>query len=415
MRKQQTTTSLIKAGKFLLFLLFSFFVVVVSAQTQKEKLQNQKKTLENEISSTNKLLEETRKNTKSNVQQVKLLEGQIVSQQQLVQIIQQEVAAINDEMKKLGEDITQLEKELEQLKKEYAEMIYFSYLTRSSHHRLMFVFAAESMNEAFQRYRYLQEYGASRRRQAELIVAKQNELKNLYAQLEDVKRQKFTLLKDQESQVSKLNKQKQEKDNTIKTLQSQEKKLRDDIKKKQQEAQKLQRQIEELIRKEIEAANKKTNTTKATPTSMPMTTEELEVSKGFSGNKGKLPWPVDNGVVTGKYGEHPHPVLSGIKIRNNGIDIATQKNTQVKAVFEGIVSAVFTLPNNTKAVIIRHGDYLTVYANLQTVAVKKDDKVKASTVLGTVSTDSEDNTTVFHFEVWKEKALENPELWLRKR
>ena len=176
--KRKTTTRLGNVAKCIFFLLFSSFIVVVSAQSQKEKLQNQKKKLENEISNTNKMLEETRKNTQANVQQVKLLEGQIVSQQQLVNLIQQEVASINEEMKKLGEDIAQLERELEQLKKEYAEMIYFSYLTRSTHHRLMFVFAAQSMNEAFQRYRYLQEYAASRRRQAELIVAKQSTKNN---------------------------------------------------------------------------------------------------------------------------------------------------------------------------------------------------------------------------------------------
>ena len=148
---------------------------------------------------------------------------------------------------------------------------------------------------------------------------------------------------------------------------------------------------------------------------MPMTTEELEISKGFAGNKGKLPWPVDNGVVTGKYGEHPHPVLNGIKIKNNGIDVTTRHNTQAKVVFEGTVSAILTLPNETKAVIIRHGDYLTVYSNLVSVQVKKDQKVKTSDVLGVVYVDPTSNSAVFHFEVWKEKSLENPEWWLRKK
>lgn len=395
-----------------LILMFSHYGI---AQTEKEKLQKKKQNLEKDIAGTNKILEQTRRSTQTNIQQLSLISSQIVSQQQLVGLIQQELNAISSEMKTTGEQISRLEDELNALKEEYAKMIYFSYLTRSSQHRLMFVFSSESMNEAFQRYRYLQEYSASRQRQADLIVTTQNDLNDMLAKLENMKSEKFSLLRQQESEVSKLNNQKQEKDKTIKNLQSQEEKLKADIRKKQQEAQKLQRQIEELIRKEIEEANRRANAKKVEGSSMPMTTAELEISKGFSGNRGRLPWPVDNGVVTGKFGEHPHPVLAGIKVKNNGIDVTTSANTQVRAVFEGTVSAIFNLPNDTKAVIIRHGDFLTVYANLLSVRVKKDDKVQTSSVLGTVHTDASTNTTVFHFEVWKEKTLENPESWLRKK
>lgn len=414
--KPETILNALSLKRLLMFSVI-FFVLIIAgnAQTEKEKLQNKKKNLEKEIDNTNKLLEQTKKNTKATIQQLNLIQGQIVNQQKLVGIIYNEVGALNNDMRLLDEQIIKLEQELELLRGEYARMIYYSYLTRNSYHRMMFIFASESMNEAFQRYRYLQEYAVTRRRQAELIITKQNELNEHLVELEKIKEEKFSLLKQQESEVNKLNKQKAEKDKTVKQLKSQEQKLRADIKKKQQEAQKLQRQIEELIRKEIEEANKKTNTTKVAGSSMPMTTEELEISKGFAGNRGKLPWPVDNGVVTGKFGEHPHPVLSGIKIRNNGIDVSTRQNTPVKAVFDGSVSAVFTLPNESKAVIIRHGDYLTVYANLKSVQVKKDDKVKTTTTLGTVFTDVSDNSAVFHFEVWKEKSIENPEFWLRKK
>jgi murein hydrolase activator len=417
MRQHPCSVQNVRSFSKSLILLFFILGQLISAtaQTDKEKLQNRKKNLEKEIDNTNKLLEQTRKTTRVNVQQLQLIQGQITNQQKLVGLIYQEISSLNAEMKLLDEQIVKLEKELELLKSEYAKMIYFSYLTRNSYHRLMFIFASESMNEAFQRYRYLQEYAANRRRQAELIQVKQAELNEHLQTLEKVKEEKFQLLRQQETEVNNLNKQKKEKDKTIKDLQTQEQKLRADIKKKQQEAQKLQRQIEELIRKEIEAANKKANTKVVAGSSMPMTTEELEISRGFAGNRGRLPWPVDNGVITGKFGEHPHPVISGIKIKNNGIDITTRQNTQVRAVFDGSVSAIFTLPNEAKAVIVRHGDYLTVYANLKTVQVKKDDKVKASAILGTVSTDASVNSAVFHFEVWKEKTIENPEFWLRNR
>ncbi len=400
---------------FIIVIALSVSSDLYAQKTEKEKLQNKKQNLEQEIYNTNKLLDQTRKAKQTSLNQLALIEGQIANQQQLVELIQDEVITINNEMTSLINQIKTLEQELELLKKEYAEMIYFSYLTRSSYNKMMFLFAAESMNEAYQRYRYLQEYANSRKRQAKLIVAKQEELRQLLLQLDTIKSEKFRLLKEQETEVQKLNVQKKEKDKTVQDLKTQEQKLKDDIKRKQREAEKLQKQIEHLILKEMEEANKKTNTTKVAGTSMPMTTAELEISKGFSGNKGKLPWPVDNGVVTGKYGEHPHPVLAGIKVKNNGIDISTKANTQSKAVFEGSVSAVFTLPNGSKAVIIRHGEYLTVYSNLVSIKVKKDDKVSTSTVLGTVYTDPSDNSTIFHFEVWKEKALENPEFWLRKR
>jgi len=399
-------------------LLLAALTMTISASAQKsekDKLQNKKKNLEQEISNTNSLLEQTKKAKQTSLNQLALVEGQIKNQQQMVGLIQEEVVGINKEMSALIDNIKSLQRELDLLKKEYIDMIYFSYLTRSSHNRMMFLFASENINEAYQRYRYLQEYANSRKRQAELIVAKQEDIKQSILKLDEIKSKKFNLLKQQESEVHKLNTQKKEKNKTVQELKTQEQTLKNNIKKKQKEAEKLQSQIEQLILKEIKEADKKTNTTKVAGTSMPMTTAELEISKGFSGNKGKMPWPVDNGVVTAKFGEHPHPVLAGIKVKNNGIDITTKSGAQAQAVFEGSVSAVFTLPNGSKAVIIRHGEFLTVYTNLVSIKVKKDDIVSASSTLGSVYTDPSDNTTIFHFEVWKEKTLENPEYWLRKR
>lgn len=382
---------------------------------KKDNLQQQKKKIESDIASTNKMLEETRKSKTANLNQLTLLQGQIENQQKLLGLIQEEVGVMNREMALMARQIVDLENELTRLKDEYARMIYFSYLTRNTYHRLMFVFASSSMNEAFIRLRYLQEYSSSRRRQAELITEKRNMLVDTKNQLEAIKNEKFHLLKQQESEVDILHSQKKEKDKKVQDLKAKEKELLADIRKKQKEAEKLQRQIEELIRAEMEEANKKTNTTKKTPTSMPMTNEELEISKGFSGNKGKLPWPVDNGVVTGKFGEHPHPVLPGVKIKNNGIDVSTRQNSSVKAVFEGSVSAIITLPTGNKAVMIRHGEYLTIYSNLKSVSVSKGQKVKINDLIGVVYTDPEDNSSVFHFEVWREKTLENPEYWLKAR
>lgn len=404
--------------KFQLIVLFVLFTLngnISFSQNQKERIQQQKARVEREISNTNKLIQETKKQATLNINQVNLLQKQISNQVTLLKVIENELQSLNSEILKLGKEIESLENELKLLREEYGRMIYYSYLTRNSHHRLMFIFASESMNEAFVRLRYLQEYSASRRRQVELIKLKQEELEQNKKSLELVRSEKFNVMKQQEHEVKNLAKQKEDKDKAVNSLRAKERQLLADLKKKQAESVKLQRQIEEMIRKEIEEANKRKDVKKVEGSAMPMTTREIETSRGFAGNKGRMPWPVDNGVVSSKYGEHPHPVLPGIKVRNNGIDIVTRNNTQVKAVFQGTVSAVFTLPNGNRAVIVRHGEYLSVYSNMSSVNVKKDDSIKINQVLGVVTADNEDNTTVFHFEIWKEKSLENPEHWLMRR
>jgi septal ring factor EnvC (AmiA/AmiB activator) len=384
------------------------------AQSQKEKLQSEKKKIENEINYTNRMIEETRRSTSANVSQLNVLNEQITNQSRLMVVINSEISYLNEEIKNLQNAISYLEGELKTLKEEYAKMIYFSYLTRSTYHRLMFVFASQNMNEAFLRMRYLQEYANTRRRQADMIKEKQVELNGQIIELKQKQQEKFQLFKEQEKRTNELGSQKKEKDKVVQSLKKKEKELLAEAKKKQEAANKLQREIEALIKREIEEANKRTNVKKSEGTSMAMTSAELETSKGFLANKGRLPWPVDNGFISAGYGEFPHPVLPGIKIKNNGIDITTGKGATAKVVFDGSVSAIFTMPNGTKAVIVRHGDYLTVYGNIDNVTVKKDDKVKVNQTLGIVNTDS-DNATIIHFEVWKEKGLENPAAWLRKK
>ena len=206
-------------------LLLAALTMTISASAQKsekDKLQNKKKNLEQEISNTNSLLEQTKKAKQTSLNQLALVEGQIKNQQQMVGLIQEEVVGINKEMSALIDNIKSLQRELDLLKKEYIDMIYFSYLTRSSHNRMMFLFASENINEAYQRYRYLQEYANSRKRQAELIVAKQEDIKQSILKLDEIKSKKFNLLKQQESEVHKLNTQKKEKNKTVQELKTQE-------------------------------------------------------------------------------------------------------------------------------------------------------------------------------------------------
>lgn len=408
---------LISNNKHLLvsIVIFLAFSYSTTAQNQRDRIQQQKTRVEREITATNNLLEQAKKARRTNVNQLNLIQRQISNQERLLKVIGTELNNLNSEIGNLEKEITNLEHEIKLLKDEYAKMIYYTYLTRSSLHRLMFIFASESINKAYIRLRYLQEYAASRKRQVELIKAKQVEYEEMKSNLEKTRTEKFKVMKEQEGEKSKLDRQKRERDITISQLRSRERELLAELRKKQAESRKLQRQIEELIRREIEEARKRKDVKKVEGSAMPMTSAEIEISRGFAGNRGRMPWPVDNGVISSRFGQHPHPVIPGIMVNNNGIDIVTRDNTTVRAVFQGVVSAVFRLPNGNNAVILRHGDYLTVYSNLSAVNVKKNDQVRINQTLGTVRADNENNTTVFHFEVWREKNLENPETWLLNR
>lgn len=399
---------------FALLLLLQPFCLLAQ-KNQKERLQNQKKQLEQEIQKTSRLLEETQRNARATIQELQLLDNQIKNQQSLISLIQSEIQQLNKEIQALTSDIQKLEKEIQSLKKEYAQLIYHTYLTRNNTMKLMYIFAAENLSKSFQRYIYLQEYASARKRYAETIRLRQSSLQKKLSELEALRSQKFQLLHEQERQMSILNQQKNRKNQLVQKLQQDEKRLRSEIARKQKEAADLQRRIEEIIRKEIEAARKRERTTTLPGSAIPLTEAELEISKGFAGNKGKLPWPVKEGIVIATFGEQPHPVISTIKIKNNGIDIATAQNTPVTPVFEGVVSSIITLPNSLKAVIIRHADYLTVYANLNNVRVKKGDKVITSTVIGNVGTDHTSGTSSLHFEIWREKNLEDPMQWLIRK
>lgn len=396
-------------------LLTIFHVVVLAQKSQKERLQKQKKQLEQEIQKISKLLEETQKAAKTTTEEVQLLETKIKRQYKILVIIQSEINQLNKQIQEISSEIEKLENEINNLKKEYAQLVYHTYLTRNNTMKLMYIFAADNLNKSFQRYIYLREYATARKRYAETIQYRQKELQKKLAELDSLRNQKFQLLREQEKQMTTLNQQKIQKNQLISKLRQNEKQLSAEIARKQKESAKLQKQIEEIIRKEIEAARKREKTTLRAGSSIPLTEAELEISRGFSGNKGKLPWPVKEGVVIATFGEQPHPVINTIKIKNNGIDIATSNNTPVTPVFEGVVSSIITLPNALKAVIIRHADYLTVYANLDNVKVKKGEKVTTSTIIGYVGKEHLSESNILHFEIWREKNLEDPMQWLIRK
>lgn len=408
---------------YLLFLLPMLFIATsgsLFAQNKKD-LEAKKAALQKEISLTNKLLNETKKNKELTIDELLKLKSKINARVELISAINQEIKLVNKQISTNQNGITSLQKELEKLKQEYAKMIYYAFKNKSTYNKIMFVFSSNSFNQAYKRLKYIQQYSEYRKKQAESIVKTQQELKSKIAELEKDKQEKTALLSLEYQEKQKLAVEQTEQESTVKKLQSKEQELLSNLRKKQEAERKLQKAIERIIEEEIrkarEAAAKANKDPKSstTTTSFPMTPEALKLSNSFASNKGKLPWPVLEGVITDRFGQHPHPVLSGIEVNNNGIDISTVKGAIARAIFDGEVSSVAIIPGGGKVVMIRHGEYLSVYSYFNDVYVKKGDKITTKQHLGTLISEPDKAKTNVHLEIWKGMTKLNPEYWIFRK
>ena len=376
------------------------------AQSRQE-LEKRKKKIAEEIEFKNKLLEETQINQKASLGQLILLNTKISEREDLINTISRELTFIEKEVEKTSSLIKSLEADLQRYKDEYAKLIYNTFKTKNNYDKLIYILGSQDINQAFRRLKYLQQYAEYRVNQAALIIRTQEQLNRKKEGLEEIRKEKEVLLKEEKEASSTLFAEKSLQQNVYKDLQNKEKQLRQEIKKQQQEAEKLKKAIQKIIEEELkrqEEAKKKSG--------FALTPEAKALSDDFQNNKGKLPWPVEKGVITEKYGEHPHPVLREIKIQNNGINIGTIKGAEARSVFSGKVSAVIVLPGSGIAVMVRHGEYLSVYSNLAEVYVKKDDSVDMKQAIGKIISDTEQGKTELHFELWKGQVTQNPALWL---
>jgi murein hydrolase activator len=404
--------------KFIILLFLISFSIKADAQKTKEKLQEDKQKIESDIAYTNKLLSETKKNKQISLNQLIILNNKINQRENLIDNISTEIQGIDGMILTNSKETSKLSEQLKQLKEDYAKMIVFAYKNRNAFARLMFLFASTDLNQAYLRLKYLQQYTRYRRKQADLIIKTALLLNGRIKELRDIKSGKSDLLKSNEAEKIMLAQEKEEKNNSLKKLQNKEKELAKTIKQKEKEAKKLQQSIEGIIADEIKKATEKKTTT-STTSNVSTTSKELglsdadiALSKNFASNKGKLPWPTEKGIVTSTFGIHPHSVLTEIKVKNNGIDISTDQGSKARAVFDGKVTGVVSIPGANKAVIIRHGEYLTVYSNLSEVFVKSGDAVKTKQSIGLIFTDTEESKTELHFEVWYGKVLTDPINWL---
>lgn len=408
-----------------LFMILLFIVCPQSfAQKTKEKLQDDKQQIENDIAYTNKLLSETKKNKLISLNQILILNNKISQRENLIGTINSQIQNVDDNLSGNFSEVVRLTDHLKQLKQEYAKMIIFAYKNRNAFNRLMFLFASSDINQAFLRLKYLQLYARYRHKQADLIMKTAVSLTDKITMLKNIRSEKSSLLKNHEDQKKLLAQEKDEKNNSVKKLMQKEKDLVKAIKQKEKEAKKLQQSIETIITDEINKATEKSKVTLVVPANntnivvsntskeLGLTDAEITLSNNFNSNKGKLPWPAEKGVVVSTFGVHPHPVLSNITVKNDGIDISTEQGAKARAVFDGKVTGVITVPGANKAVILRHGEYLTVYSNLSDVFVKTGDAVKTKQDIGKIATDAYESKTELRFEVWYGKTLTNPIDWL---
>ena len=410
-----------KKNNKLLFLIVLWCLTLLSApfclaqkQTKKD-LENKKQQIQKEIEQTNALLAETKKSKKHSLNELLMLNKKISDREELIATINGQINDLNKQIKENNESINGLQNDLTKLKTEYARMIYYAYKNQDSYSRLMFVFASRDFEQAYMRLKYLQEYSDYRHKQAEKIIATKKNLNEKVQDLEAKKSDQRVLLGSQETEKQSLTSEKSEKEEVFSNLQSQENKLKKDLEKKKQDAQKLQQAIQRVIEKELEKAQQEAKTDgRPKPQKLVLTPESQELSNSFSNNKNKLPWPVAKGVISEHYGVHPHPLMKDIDVNNNGVDITTNNGSLARAVFDGEVKAVVNMPGSGQFVLLRHGEYLTIYSNLKDVYVKVGDKVKTKQNIGSILYDDDDSKTQMHFEVWKGQTKMDPEDWLYK-
>ena len=383
-----------------LILILTLFIVNVECNAQSvSELEQKVNKLQSDIKTSQKLLNQTSKNKETTLREVELLQAQIKKRDDLINIYNKQLDILNKETKAYKNDINKLQGELQKNRQEYADLLVISYRNRNSINNLLFIFSSDDFNQAIRRMRYIQQFKDLLQHKMEEIDNTKSDIKKRIDKNDADKKRIEELKKVQQQEKESLNKDKKSLNDKVTKLKKQEKDIKKEIAQKEKETKNLQAKIKKIIEEEV--AKSKANAT-----------VDTKLSATFESNKGKLPWPVTSGVVTKKYGNNSHPTQSKVVVFNNGIDISTEQGANALCVFDGQVSTVFNT-GSTNVVMVRHGLFFTLYANLDKVYVKAGDKVKTGQKLGLIHTGATDNVTTLHFEVWNDKNNTNPESWLK--
>ncbi len=391
-----------------LVLLCVFLTPVLLDGQSRQSLENKRKRLLEDIKSTNTQLEKTKKNKTSTFNQYVTLRSQVQNRQLLIENYTLEIAHADSSIINASNVIESLKEDQERLKQDYAAMLRTAYRMKLNDNGLQFIFSSGSFNEAYKRWQYLRQYEKYRKNQAYLIEQTQITLERKVVQLEEDRTEKIELLEQAREQKQVVGKEMKEMNSLLSRLKGDEKKLVAELKKQQKAHDDLNNAIERVIQQEMDRKRRAARTSAGIST--PASSGAERLSGVFSQNKGNLPWPVKKGSITGYFGRQDHPTIKGIKITNNGIDIRTSKRAEVYAIFEGKVAGTQYIPGYKHTVIIQHGNYYSVYSNLEQIFVKRNDSIKNGQRVGVVGTKSPD----LHFEIWQDKTRQNPVHWIRK-
>ena len=397
-----------------LFVLFGLTILAQTANAQDQRqqnLENQRKLLQEEIKQINKLLFSNEKQKKSVLTEFEDLSLKIDVRGRLIRVTNEQANRLTQKIGVNQRRIGQQRKDLENLKKDYSEMIRKSYQSDSGQSRMMFLFSSESFLQAYKRSQYLNQYTSFRKKQGELIVEKTKTLQQLNTDLLAQKLKKEELVKENKTAQHQYKNEQSSQQQLIKALKKKERSFVFQIKKKQKKAAAINKEIQRLIREAIAASNKAAGKNLNAKV-FTLTPEDQLISDNIIANKGKLPWPVEQGVVVQKFGKQPHPVVKTTMIQSNGVTIATPQSSEARAVFEGKVMSIIGFKGSNPTVLIQHGNYITTYSNLSEVYVIKGQKVKAKEKIGKVFTNPETGKTKLKFSVFKNSSPTNPKSWI---
>ena len=396
----------------ILFLLSSFDTLAQKSTARQKDLEVQKQRLTNEIKQINKLLFKNTMKKKDVLSEVEDLSLKISVRFQLVNVNNQQANLLTSQISVNERDIGDLRKELTALKKDYAEMIRKSYKSKSFQNRLMFLFSSESFLQAYKRIQYMKQYTVFRKKQGDEIADKTNILQTLNKTLINQKRKKEMLVSENRKVQQTLEGERKSQEVLIRSLKKRASSLANSIKQKENKAAAIDREIERLIREAIAASNKAAG--KKSIKAFVLTPEAKLLAKNFTANKGRLPWPVEKGVVIQQFGTQPHPVVRTTMIKSNGVTIASSPNAVARAVFEGEVMTILSFKGSNPTVLIKHGSYITTYKNIGKLYVKKGDKVRAKQAIGEIFTHPQTGKTTLQFSVFNEFTPQNPKSWIYK-
>jgi len=397
---------------FLLTTLILYSTSCYAQNLSQKDLELKRIGLVKEIKNIQKLINNSKDEKKLVLENIENLNYKLDLQNEIIKITNNELNIISVSIRNNQESINQLQKSQQILKSQYSEMILKSYKTRSKTGKLMFIFSSVNFQQALKRIQYFKQYSEFQNNQLQKIAVNTKELKSLANKLNNDKNLQLKLVSDNKKIKNNINLEISNKNNLLNFISNNQTKYLREIKMKQQKTAKIDKEIEKIIAKAIAESNRKKNTSSKL---FALTPEAKILSNNFISNKGKLPWPVEKGYISLKYGKQPHPIVKTATIQSNGIRIITASSQKARTIFNGTVYRIISSKNGSKTILIQHGNFFTVYKNLSDIYVKKGDKVSTKQELGQIITNKSSGQTILSFSLFRDNKTENPLLWIGKK